>query len=27
MKTWKMIWTKDTDFKFELEKIILSINY
>lgn len=25
MKTWKMIWTKDKDFIFELEKTVLSI--
>ncbi len=25
MKTWKMIWTKDEDFRFELEKVILSL--
>ncbi len=25
MKTWKMIWTEDSDFKFEIEKTLLKI--
>ncbi len=25
MKTWKMLWTKDEDFRFELEKVMLEL--
>ncbi len=27
MKTWNLLWTKDIDFRFELEKILLNINF
>lgn len=27
MKSWKLIWTEEKDFRFELEKCLLKINY